>query len=124
MHLCQEELLVIGQQPFECWKFVGDFEKAISGYNGCHTSYLYRNVVEGQPVVQCVTSTELAVFADHSGLDGIASSELDDARYDAGVRKINSLDPPVGFGEHLGTVQLDHRKVRRYPVQRFRLKPV
>jgi hypothetical protein len=70
---------------------------------------VYYNTIEGDLGVECVTSTEFAVIADHAGSDGIAAFKLDNAGTDARLREVGLFDPLMGLGEHNRLVELDQR---------------
>jgi hypothetical protein len=65
---------------------------------------------------------KFAILADHSGFDCAAADEFNDAGDNPGVRKINTLNALMRFGQHLLGMRIDHRKVRSDPVEDSRFK--
>ena len=57
-------------------------------------------------VVESLSGTELAVIADHAGLDCATAQKLDDAGDNAGMWKVYCLNPLMGLGQHFAAVQL------------------
>jgi hypothetical protein len=58
-------------------------------------------MIERHLVIKCLARPESAILADHAGFDGTAADQLDHARDDPGMRKIDFLDPLMRFGQNL-----------------------
>src|SRR4051794_11771554 len=80
-------------------------------------------MIERDLMVERLSGTELAVIADHAGLDCATAQKLDDAGDNAGMWKVYCLNPLMGLGQHFAAVQLEQRQVRYYLSQyrRFEL---
>ena len=79
-------------------------------------------MVQRDLVIKGLAGSELAILADHAGLDRASADELDDTRNDPGMRKVYFLDTLMGLGQHLVLTQAHNREIRRKPRQNVGLK--